>query len=351
MRVIGVICEYNPFHEGHKYLLKQARALYPDEQTAIVCVMSGDFVQRGEPAVYDKYSRAKSALEGGADLVLELPAPYSCSVAEHFAAAGISIMERLGVVDDLCFGSEGKDENTLLEIALRLESGEFGQAVERMRKQNPNHSYPKRLDDAYLALYGEPLALPSNEILGVRYLTSLKKEGSAIRPHALKMLGGVCASKHRAALKNEPTFSGATLEKGGRAILAMLDLSGKNDRFSKNARYCSDLKALFERVRSSNDTDARLKRELLFTLFDLPADYEKTPPAFTVLLGANETGRAVLSEMEKKGSIPLISKQSAGVKEVGSAFEEYLRLQRLYALFLTSAPHGNFLFEKRPVIL
>jgi cytidyltransferase-like protein len=113
MRTIAVICEYNPFHEGHQYLIERARALYPEEETAIVCVMSGDFVQRGEPAIYDKYSRAERALRGGADLVLELPTPYSCSVAEHFASAAISIICRLGVVDDLAFGSEGKDEEAL----------------------------------------------------------------------------------------------------------------------------------------------------------------------------------------------------------------------------------------------
>ncbi len=350
MRVIAVICEYNPFHEGHQYLLKQARALFEGEQTALVCIMSGDFVQRGEPAVFDKYARAKSALEGGADLVLELPAPYSCSVAEHFAAAGVSIAHRLGVVDELCFGSEGKDEKDLLDIALRLESPAFAQALEKERQRDRSLSYPKRLDSAYLALYGQPPALSSNEILGVRYLTSLKKEGASIIPHALPMLEGVCASRIRQSLREEQAPV-ATLERGECAILAMLDLWGKDDRFSRNARYCESLKQLFERVRTANDTDARLKRELLFTLFDLPEDYEKTPPAFTVLLGANERGRALLSEIGKKGSIPVVSKQSAGGKEIGAPFEDYLRLQRLYALFLKDRPRANFLFEKRPVIL
>jgi hypothetical protein len=131
----------------------------------------------------------------------------------------------------------------------------------------------------------------------------------------------------------------------------MLDLWGKDDRFSRNARYCESLEQLLERVRTANDTDARLKRELLFTLFDLPEGYEKTPPAFTVLLGANERGRALLWEIGKKGSIPVVSKQSAGVKTAGAPFEDYLRLQRLYALFLKDQPRANFLFEKRPVIL
>jgi cytidyltransferase-like protein len=352
MRTIAVICEYNPFHEGHQYLIERARALYPEEETAVVCVMSGDFVQRGEPAIYDKYSRAERALRGGADLVLELPTPYSCSVAEHFASAAISIICRLGVVDDLAFGSEGKDEEALLTVGRRITSEEFLAKKEEYRKEHRNFSYPKMLDGLYCSLYGSELALSSNEILGVQYLLSLQAQKKEILPHAIPMLSGVCASSVRKELKNAPDSGDiATLEEGERAILSMLTLSRGTDRFSAKAPSCKSLGELFEAVRNSNDTDARLKRELLFTLFSLPSGYEKTPPAFTVLLGANEKGRGLLSEMEKKGTIPVISKQSAGVRTVGAPFEEYLRLQSLYALFTREAHHGNYLFEKRPIIL
>lgn len=352
MRTIAVICEYNPFHRGHQYMIEQARALCGGEDTAILCIMSGDFVQRGEPAIYDKYTRAKWALEGGADLVLELPAPFSCSVAEHFAFSAVSIACRLGVVDDLAFGSEAKQAPDLALVGDRITSAQFLKEKDSFRKEHKNLSYPMMMDELYKKLYGEDLALSSNEILGVYYLLALKAEKSSIMPHAIPMLEGVCASAIRKELKSAfDSGDFAALEEGERAILSMLSLSRKRDRFTGNAPNCQSLKELFEAVRNRNDTDARLKRELLFSLFDLPSDYEKTPPAFTVLLGAKEKGRALLSEIEKKGRIPVISKQSAGEKAVGTPFCEYLRLQRLYGLF-TKEPHkGNYLFEKRPVIL
>lgn len=352
MRVIAVVCEYNPFHEGHKYMLDRARALYAGEDTAILCIMSGDFVQRGEPAVYDKYSRAKMALEGGADLVLELPAPYSCSVAEHFASAAISIIHRLSVVDALAFGSEQKDAETLLKIGKRLSSPEFLRAREEYRRDHRSLSFPRLQDAAYAALYGEPLSLSSNEILGVQYLLALEREGSTIVPHALPMLEGVCASAIREKIREEgKVCDPAFLENGQRAVLSHLSLSRDGGRFAKHAPYCESLAELFSRVQNANDTDARLKRELLFTLFDLPEGYEKRPPDFTVLLGANSKGRALLSDIEKKSSVPLVSKQSAGEKAVGAPFEEYLRLQRLYAIFTREEHHSGYLFEKHPVIL
>ena len=104
MRVTGIICEFNPFHDGHKYLIEQAKELTGSDYT--VCLMSGDFVQRGEPAALDKYTRTKQALEGGADLVLELPVRYALSSAGDFASGGVCALSALGFVTDLCFGSE-----------------------------------------------------------------------------------------------------------------------------------------------------------------------------------------------------------------------------------------------------
>lgn len=352
MRTIAVVCEYNPFHKGHQYLIQQARARFKGEETRILCLMSGSFVQRGEPAVFDKYKRARMAIKGGADLVLELPAPYSCSVAEHFAAGAISIIHRLGIADVLAFGSEGKKEDVLALIAARLSSSDFLKAKEELRLKKRTLSYPKLIDLAYATLYGEALALSSNEILGVQYLTALKKEQSGICPIALPMLSGVCASVIRKELiEQNQERDLACLENGTRAILTYLSVCGKKNRFSENAPYCKSLEELFARVRTANDTDARLKRELLFLLFGQPEESAKIPPSFTVLLGANEKGRELLCEIEKKSTIPVLSKLSAGAKTVGDeVMDAYLRRERLYALFTEEAHNANFLFEKRPYI-
>ena len=118
MKVTGIIAEYNPFHTGHLYHLNQARKLTGAD--FIVVAMSGDFVQRGGPAIFDKYTRAEMALACGADLVLELPSPFAVSSAEDFASCGVALLDRLGTVDFLCFGSECGDCIPLLSAARLL---------------------------------------------------------------------------------------------------------------------------------------------------------------------------------------------------------------------------------------
>lgn len=106
MRVFGIICEYNPFHRGHKWQIDELRRLAGEEECAVVCAMSGDFVQRGDFAIERAHARAEAAVRGGADLVLELPLPWAISSAEGFACGGVSILAATGVVDTLAFGSE-----------------------------------------------------------------------------------------------------------------------------------------------------------------------------------------------------------------------------------------------------
>ena len=122
MKLIGVICEYNPFHLGHRKQFDRIREAF-GQDSAIICLMSGNFVQRGQPAIFDKSLRARAALEFGADLVLELPTPYALSSAEGFAAGGVEILGSF--CDYLCFGAESGTEETLMSTAKILLSPEF----------------------------------------------------------------------------------------------------------------------------------------------------------------------------------------------------------------------------------
>ncbi len=138
MKVTGIIMECNPFHEGHEYLLREAR-----RQTGadyIVAAMSGDYVQRGEPAVFDKYIRAGQILQAGADLVLELPLYAACGSAEYFARSGIALLDRLGVVTDLCFGSESGDTDYIMKCARVLTLAEGGEASSVLGKMQHSPS-------------------------------------------------------------------------------------------------------------------------------------------------------------------------------------------------------------------
>ncbi len=196
MRVVGLITEYNPFHNGHSYHIQQAKKVTGSDYC--VAVMSGNYVQRGEPACMDKYLRTHIALRSGADLVLELPVPFAIGSAEYFAAGAVSILDKLGIVDSLCFGSESGDLALLSSVASILsdEPKEFSRLIKDLLKKGL--SYPAARNQAllsYLSLSALPagpenhltdqvnalLSTPNN-ILGIEYLKALYRRHSSIKP-------------------------------------------------------------------------------------------------------------------------------------------------------------------------
>ena len=186
--ITGIIAEYNPFHNGHAYQLEQARLLTGCD--FLVVVMSGDYVQRGAPAVFDKYTRTRMALACGADLVLELPVACSCASAEFFASGAVSLLDGLGCVDFLCFGSESGNLQSLMEPAriLAKESPVFQEALRR--GLSLGLSFPAARKEAFRACASNPdiLDLPNN-ILGIEYLKALLQRESSIKPVTIKREG------------------------------------------------------------------------------------------------------------------------------------------------------------------
>ena len=186
--ITGIIAEYNPFHNGHAYQLEQARLLTGCD--FLVVVMSGDYVQRGAPAVFDKYTRTRMALACGADLVLELPVACSCASAEFFASGAVSLLDGLGCVDFLCFGSESGDLQSLMEPAriLAKESPVFQEALRR--GLSLGLSFPAARKEAFRACASNPdiLDLPNN-ILGIEYLKALLQRESILKPVTIKREG------------------------------------------------------------------------------------------------------------------------------------------------------------------
>lgn len=186
--ITGIIAEYNPFHNGHAYQIEQARLLTGCD--FLVVVMSGDYVQRGAPAVFDKYTRARMALACGADLVLELPVACSCASAEFFASGAVSLLDGLGCVDFLCFGSESGNLQSLMEPAriLAKESPVFQEALRR--GLSLGLSFPAARKEAFRACASNPdiLDLPNN-ILGIEYLKALLQRESSIKPVTIKREG------------------------------------------------------------------------------------------------------------------------------------------------------------------
>ena len=202
MKTVGIIAEFNPFHNGHKYLIEESKKRTGADYCIVV--MSGDFVQRGFPAVTDKFTRALSALNSGADLVLELPSYYSLGSAEYFARGAVSLLNKLGSVDYLCFGSESENLDILSDIAniLNEESESFKRNIKENTKNGSSYaasrenaviaellaSIPSLCDSAKKDEIKKALTFP-NSILAIEYLRALKKTNSKLSPVLIKRIG------------------------------------------------------------------------------------------------------------------------------------------------------------------
>lgn len=220
MKIIGVIAEYNPFHNGHAYQLKQIKQkLHADY---VVVAMSGNFVQRGAPAIIDKYARTEMALSCGADLVIELPALWATASAEYFAMAGVTLFEKMGCVSGICFGAETDDFDTLSKISNTLveEPDSYRLALSSYLKEG--FSFPsarsKALYDYFssqsvsgthsnnkvdLNLIASILNEPNN-ILAIEYLKALKRRNSSMTPHIIKREG---AGYHEETINNLSSYT------------------------------------------------------------------------------------------------------------------------------------------------
>lgn len=200
MKVVGLVTEYNPFHNGHRYHLEQAKR--KTGAGFAVVVMSGNFLQRGEPAIIDKFARAEMALACGADLVLEIPAYFACGSAEYFALGAVSLLDSLGIVDAVCFGSECGDIQVLDEIAEVLAEEPLPYKNRLKALLSEGKSFPAAREEALLscltALHGSEKedcvslwkdALDSpNNILGIEYLKALKKLNSSMQPVTIERI-------------------------------------------------------------------------------------------------------------------------------------------------------------------
>lgn len=221
MKVVGLITEYNPFHNGHLYHIKKAKEV--TGASHVVVIMSGDFVQRGEPAIVNKYIRTKMALQNGADVVLELPVLFSTASAAYFAFGAAAILEQLGSIDFLCFGSE---EGNLLPFqkAASILLKEEHSYKKQLKKQLKNGiSYPKARQNAIHSLdAAEDFFTLPNNILGIEYVKALEQLNSSITPVTIKRIqsgyhdtlldscGISSATAIRSAIEQGETFSKLT---------------------------------------------------------------------------------------------------------------------------------------------
>ena len=344
MKNIGIVCEFNPLHNGHERLLRYARELGAQR---VVCVMSGNATQRGELAVLDKYTRAKAAIAAGADLVLELPFPWSSASAEYFARAAVAVLS--GSCDTLLFGSECGVIELICRAATLAATDDFREEYRRRTKSGEGAAgvYFDMLREA-----GAPLG--SNDLLGVEYVraigelcadmtpVTLKREGADYNDESIdgasypsatairKMwqeLGFEESAKHmpRAAYEiyENAYFEGEMCDvyQLSRAILMYFRLRSPEDlqsyaeceggianRLCSLAHECSSLEELYEKLSTKRYTDAKLRRALLFCLSEVERELLCSLPEYTTLLAADAKGRELLSAQRKSGGIKVVTK-------------------------------------------
>ncbi|MBQ8497444.1 MAG: nucleotidyltransferase family protein [Clostridia bacterium] len=396
MKITAIICEYNPFHLGHAYQLQKAAAPDGEKTNAVIAIMSGNFTQRADAAVLSKYQRAEIAVISGADLVLELPFPYSSASAEIFGGAGVRIADALGCVDTLCFGSETGDIDALQKLSARLCSEEYQRALTEYLSRGHELAYRTSGEIVYQNLYGEPFpAEGSNDLLSLSYLTALQKQKSKIEPVTVKRLGEryngggegfASATSIRALLKERdfekirrtvPQVTADALEKADRegnladseilyTLFAALIRSRGQTLFEGlydipeelAARcvkyiYAKNMTEFLSLCGTKRYSPSRIRRAILTALLNVRKEDVVDVP-YTLVLAANETGRKVLKTIRKTSSIPVITKPADAVKygeAAEKAFALSARADSIWELLLANSHEGNRMMKEKPVMV
>ncbi len=396
MRIAGIICEYNPFHLAHGEHIARTREFLGGE-TGIVCVMGGNFLQRGEPAVLSKHARAEMALRGGADLVLELPAPWAIASAERFAKGGVYILENCRVVDSISFGSECGDVERLRRVANAMSTPEARELI--LQKCALGVSYPAAREMAAAELVGGEHALfrEPNNILAIEYLKALGELGSSMEPVTVRRIsaahdggpeGGYASAAHiRELMRTGGDFgeyiprevleiieretalgrAPVDLHRGEAALLyrlrtmsdgafAALPDSGEGLalRFARAAREGTSFEEVLERAKCKRYAHARLRRMGMAALLGVTGEMQSGLPPYIRVLGLNGRGRDILREIKRRSELPIITKPASSrslPEEARRIFKLEARATDIYGLFTPCTQPGGEEYRRSPVVI
>ncbi|MBR0041210.1 MAG: nucleotidyltransferase family protein [Oscillospiraceae bacterium] len=369
MSLIGVVCEYNPFHNGHEYHLRESRQGRDD--AGVVCVMSGDFVQRGEPAIYSKFARAEAACFCGADVVFELPLPWSLASAEGFARGAAGLLAALGA-DTLSFGTEAESLKDLDFLAGRLIEPETIDLICEKQAQDATLSFAAARQAALEDLCGPAARLleEPNNILAVEYLKAIRTMRLELTPLAVRRVGSAhdgdgegnsrSASALRSLLRSGrsaaefmPAAAAAVFERDtemGRGMpskevletamlsrLRMLDAArcaalpdasgGLGERLLAAAAEEPTMDALIAAVKNKRVAMSRVRRVCCCAALGVESGMATGIPPYARLLALTARGREILAEIKKTSRVPILTKPAA-VRELGG---ESLRIFSLGA--------------------
>ena len=380
MARFGIICEYNPLHGGHVYHIDRARTAGADE---IVCIMSGNFVQRGEPAMVHKYARAEAAVAAGADLVLELPFPYCAAGAEFFACGGVSAADAFGC-DTLFCGSESGNIDRLKALSAAALSPAFRAQYDALIKTNMGTAaaYAKALS----LVAGEDASALSNDLLGLAYCKAIIAGGYDIAPLCTRREGadynqaelseGYPSATALRKIYRESGFDALcrylpaptvdTLSRAfakgelfgdgqayGTALLAILRTrtvdqiesaalcaSGLGARIAAAAQNAATLEELYALSAHKALPDAHVRRAVLYAALGVTEQDLRNTPAYFTVLAANARGRAILAELRHTCPVPIVIKPADAPDCRQRALSD--RADALYTLGLQAPQSGGY---------
>lgn len=392
MITTGIIAEYNPFHNGHEYLLSKARSQTDADFLAVV--MSGAFVQRGEPAIISKKARVEQALAGGADLVLELPFDCAMASAQTFARGGVGVLDACSVVDNLYFGSECGDVKILLETAQALTAPEFD--VMLKKELESGKSYPAARQEVLRELIGEraqALAQPNN-LLGIEYLLALDYFKSRIFPHTVARKGvshdaenvegtSVSAFALRNLIKDCKTVENyspeacveilhreiregrgpVSVKDMERAMLAELRKMTPEDfktirDVSEGLEYSlyraslenTDTESIITSVKSKRYTYSRIRRILMHAYLGLNVPRaSESIPGYIRILGMKKSAAPLVKELRKKAKLPVLQRL-ASEKVLPDALRREIKATDIWGCFTPNPIASGEDFRAFPVI-
>ena len=386
-KIVAIIAEYNPFHKGHKYQIDKIKEEIKD--SVIIAIMSSNIVQRGEFAFVDKYTRAKMAIECGADAVFELPFPYACSTAEIFANAGVEIASKLGA-EYLYFGLENDSLEKIEETAKAINSSEFENQM-KLSSGEEYLSYPV-LKEKILEKMGIKISKYSNDMLAIEYVRAIQSKNLSLKYRAIKRIGAkykdndirdimsASAIRDNIYINNEilsvPKLAEIVLKEDiqngkindrnltNRFLLSsMLLLSQENiektfdvpDGMGKfileYAKKCKKANCFTDEISTKNYTTARLKRAIIYSLFNIN-EIDKIPD-FTVLLGANENGKKIINRIRKMDKITILTKHSDAKKlneKSKEIYEKGLKVDELFNTLCVEPQPADLAYKKIPYI-
>lgn len=380
MHTVGLIVEYNPFHNGHKWHLNMAKRATNCSYS--IGVMSGNFLQRGEPSILDKWQRTAMAIQGGVDLLIELPVPFAVRSAQYFATGAIRLLSSLGVVSHVCFGSECDNIQLLQTIAETIDTPKLQTMLKETLQKGV--SYANALGSALYREHqiAEKMVSTPNNILALEYIRAIQKYAPEIEPVSIKRkdsayhdtviqtpFASATAIRH-AIFKNQfdklqqtlPFDSLKIIEQSissglgpvswvpfSNIILNRLRVcqpdflkqipgvsEGLEHKLIESALFATNFDDLLHLVKSKRYTYTRIQRLLVHILLELTTDhikiFDETGPLYARILGFNTRGRKLLKEISKASKIPLITKPSKYITTSSRFKKDLTPLQQMLLL-------------------